>query len=106
MAQHPVKVNLVAEVFVPKPGMFRIPPPVDVDAHVRLSGNEDCGVDVQCGTCDRGGEPVAWYAGPARFDPPLYPNPYDETRVPTARTIYQLYALAYQHVRETHTEQS
>lgn len=85
MATREVKVNLVAT----------LPPALveDVDVHVWLQGDEDGGVGAQCRTCDRGGEAVAWYG---------LPNPYDEDRVPTALTIYGLYMLALQHVRQVH----
>ena len=102
MATREVKVHLTLDGLEAYRQLGEAAPLFDVDAHCRLEGNYDGSVEVQCGTCDRGGEPVAWYAGPERFDPPLYPNPYDESRVPTARTIAQLYGLAYLHVRDAH----
>lgn len=69
---------------------------MDVDKHVWLSGGEDCDVDAQCRTCDRRGEPVAWYAGGGLG------NPYDEARVPSAQTIEGFFALICRHVREVH----
>lgn len=66
-----------------------------VDEHCRLQGDEDCGVGVQCRTCDTGGQPIAWYN---RYED----NPYPEVETPTAKGIFELYLLANKHVREHH----
>jgi len=58
-----------------------------------LVGDEDCGVGLQCATCNTGGAPVVWYAGYG------VGNPYPEAKVPTARTIAELVALGDAHVR-------
>lgn len=76
---------------------------MDLDAHIWLRCSEDCEVDAVCRTCDRCGEPVAWYTGGKLPDgQPLYPNPYDEGRVPTGTTIEEFFGLARQHVSEVH----
>src|SRR5881396_1555535 len=66
-----------------------------VDEHCRLSGDEDCGVGVECRTCDTGGQPIAYYEG-------ISPNPYPEAETPTARGFFDLYLLATRHVRDHH----
>jgi hypothetical protein len=66
-----------------------------IDELLYLQGDEDCDVSVQCRGCDKGGEPVIFYTQFGR-------NPYDEQRVPTARTIAELFSLMNRHVREVH----
>jgi hypothetical protein len=41
-----------------------------LDEVMSLVGDEDCGVGINCRICDRGGAPVAYYAGisPAYLD--------------------------------------
>lgn len=34
-----------------------------LDDVMRLVGDEDCGVGIDCRICDRGGAPIAYYAG-------------------------------------------
>jgi hypothetical protein len=70
--------------------------PAVVDEHCRLVGDEDCGVGVACGTCDLGGQPIAYY------HPGISENPYPEVETPTATGIFHLYLLAAKHVREHH----
>jgi hypothetical protein len=75
------------------PSMSLTPP---VDEILRLVGDEDCGVGVNCMQCDTGGRPVIWYDGYS------VENPYDEAEVPTAHTIRELVALGDKHVRDVH----
>ena len=67
----------------------------EVDVHCRLVGDEDCGVGIECRTCDLGGQPIAYHPG-------LDVNPYPEAEVPTATGIFHLYLLANKHVRDHH----
>lgn len=41
-----------------------------LDEVMSLAGDEDCGVGMNCRICDRGGAPIAYYAGisPAYLD--------------------------------------
>jgi hypothetical protein len=61
-----------------------------------LVGDEDCGVGLNCSTCDTGGAPIAWYDGYGLG------NPYPEAEVPTAHTVAELVALGDRHVRDIH----
>jgi hypothetical protein len=69
-------------------------PPL-VDELMWLSGDEEADVSVQCRGCDKGGEPVVFYTAHGG-------NPYDEARVPTARTIGELFQLMIRHVVDVH----
>jgi hypothetical protein len=75
-----------------------VPDLTSLDQHLRLVGDEDCGVGVNCRSCDTGGAPVVWYAGYG------LDNPYPEAEVPTANTIGELVDLGLQHVRTLHGE--
>lgn len=35
-----------------------------LDDVMRLVGDEDCGVGINCRVCDRGGAPIAYYTSP------------------------------------------
>jgi hypothetical protein len=67
----------------------------EVDDLLWLAGDEDGDVSVQCRGCDKGGEPVVFYSTHGS-------NPYDEVRVPMARTYSEMIRLSHLHLRETH----
>lgn len=62
-----------------------------------LVGDEDCGVGINCRVCDRGGAPVAYYAGISQ----PYPTAAAPDVVPTD-TVAGLFATAVSHAREVH----
>jgi hypothetical protein len=68
---------------------------VKLDGLFRLSGDEDCGVGLDCRECDRGGAPVAYYLGISD----AYANDAD---VEVVETIAGLTAAAEWHAHEVH----
>jgi len=63
-----------------------------LDELFRLVGDEDCGVGIDCRACDRGGAPIAYYAG---LDQP-YPTDAAPDVIPVD-TIDALLAAAAEH---------
>lgn len=63
-----------------------------LDELFRLVGDEDCGVGINCRICDRGGAPIAYYAG---LDQP-YPTELASDVVPVD-TIAALISAAEKH---------
>lgn len=61
----------------------------------RLSGDEDCGVGVECNDCFDGGRPLAYYEGVAT----LY---LDDPKVANVSTIPDLLLAAVNHERTAH----
>ena len=61
-----------------------------LDESFRLVGDEDCGVGLNCGRCDRGGLPIAYYSYPG--DPT-----YHGTDVERVHTIAALLAAGERH---------
>jgi hypothetical protein len=70
----------------------------DLDKHLTLQGDEDCGVGVQCLICDSGGLPVAYYG---------WDNPYSNVPeiVYVERSITALIEAATQHLATKHMRQ-
>lgn len=69
------------------------------DELFRLSGDEDCGVGLDCRVCDRGGAPIAYYAG---LDQP-YPTGRAPDVVPVD-TIAGLLSVGIAHQATHHPE--
>ncbi|MEV7013292.1 hypothetical protein [Streptosporangium sp. NPDC051022] len=70
-----------------------------IDARFQLIGDEDCGVGLHCRRCDRGGLPVAYYAGLC--------DPYDgDPTVESVTAIFGLLAAADRHHRTAHGEEA
>lgn len=69
-----------------------------LDELFRLVGDEDCGVGINCRLCDRGGAPVAYYAG---LDQP-YPTALAPDVVPVS-TIGALLIAALDHRSDHHS---
>lgn len=67
----------------------------DLDDTFRLSGDEDCGVGLDCRLCDRGGAPIAYYVG-------IDDSAYEGTDVIVVRTIADLLGAGEQHRNERH----
>jgi hypothetical protein len=68
-----------------------------LDDVMRLVGDEDCGVGIDCRVCDRGGAPIAYYQHPDdRFG-------YDGTDVERVHTIDALIDAGRRHAA-THAE--
>lgn len=67
-----------------------------LDDVMRLVGDEDCGVGVDCRVCDRGGAPIAYYAG-------IDDRAYEGTDVEVVHTITALIE-AGQHHAASHAE--
>lgn len=61
----------------------------------RLVGDEDCGVGLDCGDCDRGGKPIAYYAG-------ISPAYVDDAEVAQCTTIEALLVAAHEHRTSAH----
>lgn len=70
-----------------------------VDEHMRLVGDEDCGVGIECGVCWRGGRPVGYYSRPNGF-----PKSYVGTDVVEALTVSALVEAGAKHLRDHHPE--
>lgn len=67
---------------------------------MRLVGDEDCGVGLDCRLCDRGGAPVAYYQHPAdHFG-------YEGTDVVRVHTIMALLYAGQRHLDDIHPETS
>lgn len=69
-----------------------------LDDSFRLVGDEDCGVGLDCRTCDRGGAPIAYYD--AGLGQP-YPTKLAPDVVPVD-TIDALLDAGQQHLRTHH----
>ncbi|MEV4454405.1 hypothetical protein [Microbispora sp. NPDC049633] len=65
-------------------------------ARYRLSGDEDCGVDVQCRNCNTDGSSFAYYDG--GLGPSTNPD------VPSVKTLPELVVLVAAHELTYHTE--
>lgn len=68
-----------------------------VDRHMRLAGDEDCGVSLCCNICDRGGLPIAFYEGINMF-------PYAGRDVEHVTTIIGLAVAAERHMAMQHPD--
>lgn len=67
-----------------------------LDDVMRLSGDEDCGVGIDCRVCDRGGAPIAYYTG-------IDDRTYEGTDVEIVHTITALIEAGQRHA-DTHSE--
>jgi hypothetical protein len=64
-----------------------------LDEHLWLSGDEDCGVGINCRICDRGGAPVAYYEG-------ISTGVYAGADVETVSTISALISAGERHLAQ------
>lgn len=67
-----------------------------MDERLWLQGDEDCGVGLQCRTCDRGGAPIAYHLGGGNG----YPEDSDVVNVDS---ITALFDAGRQHLVERHS---
>jgi hypothetical protein len=68
-----------------------------LDQVLRLSGDEDCGVGLDCRLCDRGGAPIAYYSWPGD-------RTYEGTDVVRVQTITALLSAGREHLHLRHPE--
>ena len=64
---------------------------------LRLVGDEDCGVTMECKDCNNG-QPLAWL----RPDPEYYPAFYDDYYIPTVDSINELLTYGLSHLDKHH----
>ena len=66
------------------------------DEVMRLVGDEDCGVGLDCRLCDRGGAPIAYYVG-------IDDRAYEGTDVVIVHTVTALIDVGQRHLWERHS---